>query len=81
MIAENKEKYISFNIDVIVDTYEELREVKENKIQLKFIDSVRFIASGLDSLRNNLVKDGQTLSGFEDYSDEQYANQEGSLSI
>ena len=29
MIAENKEKYISFNVDVIVDTYEELGEVKK----------------------------------------------------
>ena len=72
VIAENKEKYISFNIDVIVDKYEDLGKVKEKKIQLKFIDSVRFMASSLDSLMNNLIKDGRNPSGFEDYSEEQY---------
>ena len=72
MIAENKEKYISFNVDVIADTYEEFSEVKEKKVQLRFIDSIGFMASSLDSLMNNLVKDGRKLSGFENYSDEQY---------
>ena len=72
VIAENKEKYISFNVDVIVDKYEDLGKVKEKKIQLKFIDSMRFMASSLDSLMNNLVKDGRKLSGFGDYSEEQY---------
>ena len=33
---------------------------------------VTFVASSLDSLMNNLVKDGCKLSGFENYSDEQY---------
>ena len=71
--AENKEKYISFNVDVVVDKYVDDRgNIKEKKIQLKFIDSVRFMASSLDSLTNNLVKDGRKLSGFEDYSEEQY---------
>ena len=45
---------------------------KEKKIQLRFIDNMRFMASSLDSLMNNLVKDGRKLSGFEDYSEEQY---------
>ena len=64
MITENK-KYISFNVDVVVDTCEELGGVKEKKIQL------RFMASSLDSLTNNLVKDngageaGRKLTGFE----------------
>ena len=71
MITENKEKYISFNVDVVVDTCEELGGVKEKKIQLRFIDSIRFMASSLDSLTNNLVKDngageaGRKLTGFE----------------
>ena len=30
------------------------------------------MASRLDSLTNNLVKDGRKLSGFEDYSEDQY---------
>ena len=73
LIAENKEKYIIFNVDVVVNEYvDELCKVKEKKIQLRFIDSIRFMANSLDSLMNNLVKDGRKLSGFEDYSEEQY---------
>ena len=73
VIARNKERYISFNADVVVDSYmDDSGEVKEKKIQLRFIDSMRFMASSLYSLTNNLVKDGQKLSGFENYSDEQY---------
>ena len=46
MIAENKEKYISFNVDVVVDSYkDDSGEVKEKKIQIRFIDSFRFMAS------------------------------------
>ena len=31
VIAENKEKYISFNVDIVVDRYEdELGKIKEN---------------------------------------------------
>ena len=36
VIAENKEKNISFNVNVIIDTYEVGGEVKEKKIQLRF---------------------------------------------
>ena len=57
VIAENKEKYISFNVDVVVDKYvDELDKVKEKKIQFRFIDSIRFMASSLGSLMNNLVE-------------------------
>ena len=56
VIAENKEKYISFNIDVVVDKYvDELGRIKEKKIQLRFINSIRFMASSLDALSSNLV--------------------------
>ena len=56
VITENKEKYISFNVDVIVNSYtDDSAEVKEKKIQLRFIDSFRFMTSSLDSLMNNLV--------------------------
>ena len=34
MIAENKEKYISFNIDVIVDMYKELAKLNKGKSSL-----------------------------------------------
>ena len=56
VIAENKEKYISFRVDVVADKYvNELGKIKEKKIQLRFIGSIRFMASSLDSLTNNLV--------------------------
>ena len=56
MIAENKEKYISFDSDVIVDTYEDASgKIYEKKIQLRFIDSIRFMVSSLDSLTSSLV--------------------------
>ena len=59
VITENKEKYISLNVDVVVDKYVDDRgKIKGKKIQLRFIDSVRFMASSLDLLMNNLVKDG-----------------------
>ena len=55
-IAENKEKYISFNTDVIVGKYEDMWDrIKENNIQFRYIDSIRFMASSLDSLARNLV--------------------------
>ena len=55
VIAENK-KYISFTTDVVADMYEDASgEVKEKKIQLRFIDCIRFMASSLDSLMSNLV--------------------------
>ena len=56
VIAENREKYISFTVDVVVDKYlDKNAKIKEKKIQLRFIDSMRFMASSLDSLTNNLV--------------------------
>ena len=56
VIAENKEKYISFNVGVVVNKYvDELGKVKKKKIQLRFIDSMRFMVSSLDALASNLV--------------------------
>ena len=73
VITENKEKYISFTADVVVGQYEDKSsKTKEKKIQLRFIDSMRLMASSVDSLTNNLVKDGRKLTGFEDCSEEQY---------
>ena len=54
--AENKEKYISFNVVVVVDKYlDKGGKQKEKKIQLRFIDSMRFMASSLHALSSNLV--------------------------
>ena len=53
VIAENKEKYVSFNvkIDVQLQCKDKRSEGKPvtKKIELKFIDSFSFIASSLDS--------------------------------
>ena len=45
---------------------------KDKLIELRFIDSFKFMASSLDSLMNNLVHGGRKLFGFEDYSELQY---------
>ena len=56
VIAENKKKYISFNVDVVVDKYlDKEGKEKERKIQIRFIDSIRFMASSSDALSSNLV--------------------------
>ena len=57
VIAENKEKYISFNVNfnvkLAVLRNEDGKEIC-NYIQLRFIDSCRFMASSLDKLASNL---------------------------
>ena len=57
VIAENKEKYISFNVKINVKLAgvkdKDGKEVYKN-IQLRFIDSFRFMASSLDKLASNL---------------------------
>ena len=59
-IAENKEKYISFNVRINVKLAEardeDGKEVHKN-IQLRFIDSFRFMASSLDKSASNLDDD------------------------
>ena len=45
---------------------------KEKLIELRFIDSFKFMSSSLDSLTRNLVSGGKQLFGFEDYSELQY---------
>ena len=53
VIAENKEKYISFNVKINVKLagvkYKDGTQVHKN-IPLRFIDSCRFMASSLDKL-------------------------------
>ena len=57
VIAENREKYISFNVKINIKLagvkYKDGTQVHKN-IQLRFIDSCRFIASSLDKLASNL---------------------------
>ena len=55
-IAENKEKYISFNVKINVKLAWVRNDGKElhKNIKLSFIDSFRFMASSLDKLASNL---------------------------
>ena len=66
-IAKNIEDYISFSIKVEVDIGSHSKE-----IELRFIDSFKFMSSSLDSLVNNLAKGDHRFWGFEEYSDKQH---------
>ncbi|XP_057311370.1 uncharacterized protein LOC130649159 isoform X1 [Hydractinia symbiolongicarpus] len=72
VIAENKEKYISFSTDVKVGEYTNKNgETKDKKIKLRFIDSFRFMSRGLGSLADNLSDDQcKNLRKF--FNDEQF---------
>ena len=73
VIAKNKEDYISFSIKVPVDSYiDKNGEEKDKLIELRFIDSFKFMFSSLDSLTKNLVRGGKKLFGFKDNSELQY---------
>ena len=51
VIAKNKEDYISFSIKVPVEKYMDKNgEEKDKLIELRFIDSFKFMSSSLDSL-------------------------------
>ena len=57
VIAKNKEDYISFSIKVPVEKYVDKNgEEKDILIELRFIDSFKFMSSSLDSLTKNLVR-------------------------
>ena len=60
VIAENKEKYISFNVSIPVKlagvTDKNGKQVVK-KVKLRFIESCRFMASNLDKLASNLDGD------------------------
>ena len=73
VIVKNKEDYISFSIKVPVEKYiDKNGEEKDKLIELRFIDSFKFVSSSLDSLTKNLVSSSKKLFGFEDYSGLQY---------
>ena len=73
VIAKNKEDYISFSISVEVDKYiGKDREERSKEIELRFIDSFKFMSSSLDSLVNNLACRNNKFLGFKDYNESQY---------
>ena len=73
VIAKNTEDYISFSIKVEVDKYIDKggnEHIKE--MELRFIDSIKFMSSSLDSLVNNLARGGHEFWEFEPYNDHQH---------
>ena len=73
VIAKNEEDYISFSVSVEVGKYiNKNGEEKSREIDLRFIDSLKFMSSSLDSLVNNLACRGDEFLGFEDYNESQY---------
>ena len=73
VIAKNTEYYISFSIKVEVDKYIDENGIERLKeIELRFIDSLKFMSSSLDSLVNNLARGGSEFFGFEEYNENQY---------
>ena len=73
VIAKNKEDYITFSINVEVDKYiNKDGEERSKEIELRFIDSFKFMSSSLDSLINNLSCGNNKFFGFEDYNKSQY---------
>ena len=73
IITKNKEDYISFSIKVEVDQYIDKNGIETLKeIQLRFIDSFKFMSSSLVSLVNNLAHGDSEFFGFQEYSENQY---------
>ena len=72
LIAKDTEDYISFSINIEVDKYTDKNGEEHSKeITLRFIDSIKFMSSSLDSLVNNLARGGGEFFGFENYNDHQ----------
>ena len=73
IIAKNTEDHISFSVNIEVDKYTNKNgEECFKEITLRFIDSIKFMSSSLDSLVNNLARGGGEFFGFENYSDHQH---------
>ena len=77
VIAKNTEDYITFSVSFAVVKYiDKNGEEKDKLMELRFIDSFKFMVSSLDLLMNNLVKGGTStgrkLFSFNDYNESQY---------
>jgi len=64
-IPNNEERYISFSKSIKVDEYEETDEngtrIKPIMFELRFLDTLSFMASSIDKLSENLVVDCKTI--------------------
>ena len=70
VITKNKEDYITFSLNVEVNKYiDKDGEERGKEIELRFIDSFKFMSSSLDPLVNNLACGNNEFFGFEDYNE------------
>ena len=80
-IAKTEEKYISFSKEIIVDEFYSKRDQKTVyvKRQLRFIDSLKFMASSLGKLAKNLGEDDFNMmkTFFEDEEKRQLLTRKG----
>ena len=68
VITKNKEDYISFSIKVKVGMRIDKNGIEVPiEVDLRFIDSFRFMSSSLDSLVNSLSRGGHKFRGFMGY--------------
>ena len=58
-IPNNEEKYISFTKQIVVDSFTSKGNQVEVKRDIRFLDSFKFMASGLDSLAANNTNCGK----------------------
>ena len=57
VIGKNKEDYISFSVNISADKYiDKNGEEKKKFLELRFIDSFKFMATSLDSLTKILLE-------------------------
>ena len=58
-IPNNEEKYISFSKEIVVGEYKDKKtgEMKEIKHEIRFIDSMKFMARSLEKLVDDLPKE------------------------
>ena len=72
VIAKNTENYISFSIKVKVGMRLDKNGMEVPvEIDLRFINSFRFMSSSLDSLVKNLASGGHKFKGFNGYNAKQ----------
>ena len=72
-MQKTKRTTFSFSVNISVDSYiDKNGKEKEKFMELRFIDSFKFMATSLDSLRKTSVRGGQRLKGFEKYLESQY---------
>ena len=73
VIAQNTKDFISSSMSVEVGKYiDKNSQEKPKQIDLRFINSINFRSSSLDSLVNNMACGGDRFVGFNNYKKSNY---------